>query len=937
MVGGSAAVDCTAATAAATGCLQSSDWTVFNNKLGTSTTLTAGQVVYASGNGTTVTGVATGTLTSTDVIALSSQLRALIGGAAQISTTPGTFGGLTRYTFPQDLLITGNSTTTNATTTNSFFALTNTGSTGRFNVVIATSTTATSTFAAAITVGAGQGTSTFGGGLSTVGAIDVKSTTATSTFANGIQLSGGCFYVNGACISAGAGSSAVGGTGAVQFANGTAFDGDNIKLNFTTGTGNLGVGTNTPQQKVHLYSNSTASYLRVQGVTDGDNVAALELWNNDAAPKKWQFAQAAAGGFIVNHNDGVSWTAPLSISGTDAITMHSNNVVWDAGGTSGSSYKIAQDGDDFLTIQRSGGTDDNFSLLSVDAPPGKPEATISARRIISASDYTFVDFTNEGYSTESQWGMRQGFSGTYGTATPFVIDYWDKNTLVKPKIMVGLPNGTISFGVSTSTTGTNGANSLIYTASSTATNLLTIDSATGTNRLTLKGTGNLGIGTTSPYSMLSVAGTGVFENLVATSTSATSTFGSAITVGAGQGTSTFANDVAVTGRLSITATSTGSKGWDLSGGCFSVNGTCLTSGSLPSVGGTGAVQYANGTAFAGNLKHFWDNTNEWLGIGTTTPWGRLSVQGEYGSQAKLFDVASSTNANGSATSSLFTILANGNVGIATTSPYTKLSVAGEIAGSFFTATTTTATSSLAGGLTVGTNRLVVDRSTNFVGIGTAAPSQQLEVAGLTYNNCVGTCLNMVSRGATSNYGGFQFATAGVSIWTLGQRNDSTEKFHFFNDASGVDFGVIDTTGNWGLGTTTPWGTLSIQGAAGSLSATSKPFISIASSTQKTLWGIDQWGAIQVGVQNTSITGDGNRCVGTSTLSSGLVTVSTGCVAAGDMIWIQRFGGVSGQAVNVNAAAAYTVKTITGGTSFVASSSLVTDSSVIMWKIEHPQF
>ena len=89
---------------------------------------------------------------------------------------------------------------------------------------------------------------------------------------------------------------------------------------------------------------------------------------------------------------------------------------------------------------------------------------------------------------------------------------------------------------------------------------------------------------------------------------------------------------------------------------------------------------------------------------------------------------------------------NHRVGIGTTSPFKKLSVNGDtwisgdlttnsitatssISASYFNATDSTATSTFAGGLTVGTNKLVVDRSTNNVGIGTASPSQQLEITG----------------------------------------------------------------------------------------------------------------------------------------------------------------------------------------------------------------
>jgi hypothetical protein len=44
-----------------------------------------------------------------------------------------------------------------------------------------------------------------------------------------------------------------------------------------------------PDCTVHASSTSEAIYLRLQGVSDGDNYAALELWNSTGT-KKWQFA-----------------------------------------------------------------------------------------------------------------------------------------------------------------------------------------------------------------------------------------------------------------------------------------------------------------------------------------------------------------------------------------------------------------------------------------------------------------------------------------------------------------------------------------------------------------------------------------------------------------------------------------------------------------------
>jgi len=69
---------------------------------------------------------------------------------------------------------------------------------------------------------------------------------ATSTFANGIDLTTGCFSVNGSCLSLVGGSGTPGGnSGNVQFNNGGDFDG-NDGLFYLASAGRLGVGTTTP-------------------------------------------------------------------------------------------------------------------------------------------------------------------------------------------------------------------------------------------------------------------------------------------------------------------------------------------------------------------------------------------------------------------------------------------------------------------------------------------------------------------------------------------------------------------------------------------------------------------------------------------------------------------------------------------------------------------
>ena len=144
---------------------------------------------------------------------------------------------------------------------------------------------------------------------------------------------------------------------------------------------------------------------------------------------------------------------------------------------------------------------------------------------------------------------------------------------------------------------------------------------------------------------------------------------------------------------------------------------------------------------------------------------------------------------------------------------------------------------------------------------------------------------------------------------------------------------INPNGNVGISTTSPWARLSIVATTTNTALGVFPAIIVASSTtNKSLWGIDHDGVPIVAVQNTS---NSNRAAGTSTLASGLVTVSTNRIKTGDWVWLAYCMATTTSKSSV--AAALAVKTITNGVSFVASSSSNVDNRDICWEIHRPSY
>ncbi|PIR84682.1 hypothetical protein COU16_00645, partial [Candidatus Kaiserbacteria bacterium CG10_big_fil_rev_8_21_14_0_10_47_16] len=232
----------------------------------------------------------------------------------------------------------------------------------------------------------------------------------------------------------------------------------------------------------------------------------------------------------------------------------------------------------------------------------------------------------------------------------------------------------------------------------------------------------------------------------------------------------------------------------------------------------------------------------------------------------------------------------GNVGIGTTSPYAKLSVAGTVVGDNFNATSTTATSTFAGGFSAASSLYVLQNGN--VGIGTASPLNTLQVIGATgvsvgsgdtslaIDDSIGKYSfysNDISSGAATEAGSLNLiATEG---W--GGTSSFSSRTAFTNIVDGTLTEVMTTggaNGVWGvgIGTTTPYAKLSVTNTSSGPSF----LVEDSASPDTSPFVIDASGKVGVGV----LTPQALAHIFTASTNDGtLVSANTGYSATMDLM------------------------------------------------------
>ena len=481
-------------------------------------------------------------------------------------------------------------------------------------------------------------------------------------------------------------------------------------------------------------------------------------------------------------------------------------------------------GNTMLTVLANGnvgiGTTSPYAQVAIQALPATYNTNILT---ISSSTAAFATTTLLNFNSNGQLLLQS----TDSTATHLIAvgsSFWVRNDGAVQAIKYSAGNITINNNANTIQTGDNTQLILAGTSGNPLTTGPVIRLVDSNNSIvfysgasilgTFSSNGNFGIGTTSPFAMLDILSTTTSQTPllnIASSTNGTAT-SSALYIAA-NGQSMFQDGTAALPAISFSGDNT--TGWyrDASNviraTVAGVRVASFTATGLQVFGGTGSASAPNFSVDA---------------AGTTG----------------LFTPASATLGFTTGGAEAMRINSSGFVGISTTSPFTQLSIGGsEYVGGNLTATGTVTTGS-SGQFTVSSSGVV--QTTNDV------ISQNGFIA-----NSVGSATSPKYLPNSVGAGGIFFP----DVNAVGFTNGTTETMR------------ITDVGNVGIGSSTPWGLLTVASSTLSGVPMTEPMFVVGTST------------LSLGATTTDFIVDQNGNVGvhTSTPTSALYVVGTLTVQA----------------------------------------------------------
>ncbi|MFC1623526.1 immunoglobulin-like domain-containing protein [Patescibacteria group bacterium] len=597
------------------------------------------------------------------------------------------------------------------------------------------------------------------------------------------------------------------------------------------GAGNVGIGIASPDELLHIYQGDSSQTAPIEAQlvveNNGDVGISILSGNTDNGDIIFGDAQASRQGRIrYNHDDD---SMVFRAGGNDKMVIDSLGNIGIGTTTPLSILDVFKaDGDASLSLTASSTDGTHYAWTTGTDLSDGGKFKISSSTALGTNDRFVID-------GEGNVGI-----GTDSPGVKFHVSDSGQNILTLSRTGGGV-NGD---WIGTITTASGGAQGSLNLRPSANGDFIIANSAITANFMVDTSTGRIGIGTTTPTNKLTIyetADTGLGFSGVSGDNYKW----------------TMGQDMTDAGKFKISSsTALGTNDRFVIDGAGNVGiGTATPDNplvvALPAVSSNSYFKITSDTASTFNtyLGTTANNQYQWLTNlrYTGSAWTVDDATRGGWRMAEVVNTADNTsnfsldylNIGGGTPTTLFRVRGDGNVSIGTTTPLSILDVfkadgdaslsltASSTDGTHYAWTTGTDLSDggkfkISSSTALGTNdRFVIDGEGN-VGIGTASPSDFLEIEGnlagegLYLDSSSGVSIRM-DRGYITNNVSFRLLTAGVEKWAIGNKSKSNEQLEFYSNNSSTASVVFDESGNVGIGTTSPLSVLDVFKADGDAS------------------------------------------------------------------------------------------------------------------------